>query len=91
MTRGLRFLRLSPRLRFADWHCTKHCIRLSRPFCDEAKATGSTNHLIPPKMPEPYECCGNGCDDCVWERYFEENTAYLKMKKRLSPNTQQRK
>ena len=24
------------------------------------------------KMPEPWECCGDSCPNCVWTIYFEE-------------------
>ena len=24
-----------------------------------------------PTPPEPYECCGNGCEPCVWDIYRE--------------------
>ena len=24
-----------------------------------------------PVEPEPYECCGNGCADCVWVDYWQ--------------------
>lgn len=39
-----------------------------------------TTELKAPKMPEEWECCGNGCDDCVWDSYFRENKAYLQKK-----------
>lgn len=39
-----------------------------------------TTELKAPKMPEEWECCGNGCDDCVWDSYFRENKAYLEKK-----------
>mmetsp|Transcript_18364 Transcript_18364/g.38391 ORF Transcript_18364/g.38391 Transcript_18364/m.38391 type:complete len:87 (-) Transcript_18364:1479-1739(-) len=29
------------------------------------------------KMPEANECCGNGCQDCVWVQYFEEQEKVL--------------
>ena len=25
----------------------------------------------PLKMPEPHECCGDSCSNCVWTTYFE--------------------
>lgn len=25
-----------------------------------------------PEAPEPYECCGNSCENCVWTVYWEE-------------------
>lgn len=37
--------------------------------------------LKPPKMPDASECCGNGCNDCVWLTYFEEYAAYTEFKK----------
>jgi len=33
-------------------------------------------------MPEPYECCGNGCDACVWVIYFDAQKAYVAETKR---------
>lgn len=30
----------------------------------------------PPTEPEPFECCGNGCDYCVWTVYFEQLAEY---------------
>jgi hypothetical protein len=32
----------------------------------------------PPTEPLPQECCGNGCQNCVWITYFEENMEYMK-------------
>jgi len=25
-----------------------------------------------PELPEPGACCGNGCENCVMDEYFEE-------------------
>jgi len=25
-----------------------------------------------PTPPEPNDCCGNGCELCVWDLYYEE-------------------
>ena len=41
-------------------------------------------HLKPPKMPEEYECCGNGCDSCVWDTYFKDQVEYKRRKRELS-------
>ena len=30
----------------------------------------------PPQEPEPWECCQNGCDPCVYDRYWEALTRY---------------
>ena len=30
----------------------------------------------PPIPPQPHECCGNGCQACVWEVYDEEMARY---------------
>ena len=34
----------------------------------------------PPKEPEPHECCGDDCPNCVWTTYFEELEKYNKEK-----------
>lgn len=31
---------------------------------------------IAPVEPEPWECCGNGCDPCVYDRYMLALTNY---------------
>jgi hypothetical protein len=30
----------------------------------------------PPQEPEPWECCQNGCDPCVYDRYWEALSRY---------------
>lgn len=25
----------------------------------------------PPREPEPWECCGSGCDPCIYDRYWD--------------------
>ncbi|BAM80032.1 hypothetical protein CYME_CMI149C [Cyanidioschyzon merolae strain 10D] len=32
--------------------------------------------LQPPEEPGPYDCCGNGCETCVWVAYAEKLAAY---------------
>ena len=34
-----------------------------------------------PKEPEPYECCGRGCDPCIFD-YYEKSLA--RWKKRIA-------
>lgn len=34
-----------------------------------------------PVFPQPHECCGNGCDDCVLVTYFDEQKKYLRLLK----------
>lgn len=29
-----------------------------------------------PREPEPWECCQNGCEPCVYDRYWEALTNY---------------
>lgn len=29
-----------------------------------------------PPEPEPWECCGSGCDPCIYDRYWEALTNY---------------
>jgi hypothetical protein len=30
----------------------------------------------PPREPEAWECCQNGCDPCVYDRYWEALARY---------------
>ena len=39
--------------------------------------------LIPPRKPEPHECCGTGCIPCVMDIYEEELYEYEKALKRV--------
>ena len=36
----------------------------------------STQPPVPPRKPEPDECCGSGCAVCVFDRYEQELEAY---------------
>lgn len=36
--------------------------------------------LEPPRMPEPYECCGMSCPNCVWITYAQEMQDYEEQK-----------
>jgi hypothetical protein len=31
---------------------------------------------VPPTEPEPWECCGSGCEPCVYDRYWQELERY---------------
>lgn len=33
----------------------------------------------PPEKPLTDDCCGSGCDRCVWDIYYEELEAYNKL------------
>ena len=46
----------------------------------DAPRTPTTSRPAPPAEPEPYECCGNGCDNCVWTVYFEKLAEYERLK-----------
>ena len=35
------------------------------------KCEKKKNRPIEPKAPEPWECCGSGCNRCVLEVYYE--------------------
>ncbi len=41
------------------------------------------SNLIPPRKPEPHECCGTGCIPCVMDIYEEELYEYEKALKLL--------
>ncbi|XP_047319027.1 uncharacterized protein DDB_G0284459 [Impatiens glandulifera] len=44
----------------------------------------------PPEKPLPGDCCGNGCEPCVWDIYYEELADYNKLldeEKTKSKNT----
>lgn len=32
--------------------------------------------LLPPQEPSPEACCGSGCEECVWTKYWRELRAY---------------
>ncbi len=44
----------------------------------ETPAGGSSQRckLFPPVEPRESECCGTGCDDCVWTTYWKELVEY---------------
>jgi len=31
---------------------------------------------VPPVEPEPWQCCGSGCEPCVYDRYWEALARY---------------
>jgi len=31
---------------------------------------------IPPKPPVPGECCGRGCEMCMWDYYYQAQRRY---------------
>lgn len=37
----------------------------------------------PPNEPEEYECCGNGCINCVWEVYNKKHEYIYLMKEKI--------
>ena len=41
------------------------------------------NELLPPRKPEPHECCGTGCIPCVMDIYEEELYEYEKTLRRM--------
>lgn len=34
----------------------------------------------PPEKPLPGDCCGSGCETCVWDTYFDQLQEYKKEK-----------
>eukprot|EP00298_Acanthocystis_sp_HF-20_P023435 c3236_g1_i1.p1 GENE.c3236_g1_i1~~c3236_g1_i1.p1 ORF type:complete len:102 (+),score=24.20 c3236_g1_i1:30-335(+) len=42
----------------------------------------------PPSEPAPSECCGNGCDECVWVEYWKKMEEYEKKIKLVELNNQ---
>ena len=37
-----------------------------------------------PQPPDDSACCGNGCQDCVWIRYWDELQDYERKQKKLA-------
>lgn len=55
---------------------------------DPAKSQTALNLALdelgePPERPLPGDCCGQGCDVCVWDTYNDELRDYLVRKKAL--------
>jgi hypothetical protein len=44
------------------------------------------NKPVPPRKPEPHECCGTGCIPCVMDLYEEELWEYEKSIKLWNEN-----
>jgi len=44
-------------------------IRVPQAFVDDRPP-------VPPRKPSPEECCGVGCDPCIFDRYAEALTKY---------------
>jgi transposase len=44
---------------------------------DKKKERNKTVELLEePEKPLPDDCCGNGCDRCVWDVYYEQLEEY---------------
>lgn len=43
------------------------------------------NDLTPPEVPFDEDCCQGGCQNCVWDVYYEALAEY---KEQLAKNTQ---
>ncbi len=41
-----------------------------------AGGSSKRSKLYPPVEPRESECCGTGCDDCVWITYWKELVEY---------------
>jgi hypothetical protein len=41
-----------------------------------------------PVEPNPNECCGNGCKDCVWESYYDKLVLYEEQQEKLQQQKQ---
>jgi hypothetical protein len=54
----------------------------------ESSANTTPTLLVPPRKPEPHECCGTGCIPCVMDIYEEELWEYERALKALAESRQ---
>ena len=48
---------------------------------NDAFAFDDTAPPLPPVEPEPGECCGSGCEPCVYDRYWDAMVRYEEARK----------
>lgn len=46
----------------------------------KSKVLAKIDRLYNPEEPDPASCCGNGCDDCVWVVFAEDQDLYKEKK-----------
>lgn len=46
----------------------------------EQAMQAETQAPVPPIEPLPHQCCGNGCDPCIYDTYNAELRAYYLQK-----------
>lgn len=52
----------------------------------QIKNISNINKIKKPIPPQPHQCCGDGCRNCVWIIYFEELEKYNKIKNKKQKN-----
>ena len=65
--------------------CNNNAVPFSTVASEKAVTLHSTSRgkhfartLPPPSAPDPMECCGSGCEKCVWLVYIEEMLAWTR-------------
>lgn len=64
---------LAPGWCLASYSSSSHlAARTAAPYSSAAGQRPPRSPLQPPTEPDPSECCGRGCSNCVWTVYLEE-------------------